>query len=97
MLKKNINGSTIEITEVMPAKNSDIKNVNAKKFPSKPSLANSVGSEMKASPAPFDGSEPNSNVNVKTIRPIMTLIMIFAKTTYSEEVNKFVSSLRLDE
>ena len=52
---------------------------------------------MKASPAPFDGSEPNSNVNVNTIRPMMTLIMMFAKTTYSDEVNKFVSSLRLDE
>ena len=81
LLKKNINGSTIEITEVIPAKNSDIKNVNAKKFPSKPSLANSVGSEMKASPAPFDGSEPNSKCKCKDDKADDDAYDEFAKTT----------------
>ena len=38
------------ITEVIPAKNSEVKNANAKKFPSKSSLANNIGSEIKASP-----------------------------------------------
>ena len=60
LFKKNINGSTSEITDVIPAKNKDVKNAKAKKFPSKPSFAKSVGSEINANPAPFDGSEPNS-------------------------------------